>query len=64
MEAFFFLIMTTCTVNPGALADNCHDYILDGGLTYSDCQKAAAMQPWRADLFSLRCDRGEKAEGK
>lgn len=64
MIALFFLVMTTCDVNAGTMADNCNDYILDGGFTFADCQKAMQAQPYRTDLYSLRCDRGEPMEAK
>ena len=56
----FFLVITLCAFEPGKLADNCNNYIIDGNLNYSDCQKQLTAYPFRDDLFSIRCDRGEE----
>lgn len=60
MIANFFLVITLCAVEPGKLTEQCDDYIIDGGLNYSDCQKELIAYPFRDDLFSIRCDRGEE----
>lgn len=60
MATQFFLLITLCVVQPGKLTEQCDDYIIDGGLNYSDCQKQLAAYPYKQDLFSIRCDRGEE----
>lgn len=58
----WFLLVTLCSINPGQLADNCNDYVIDSGLSYIDCRDAIAQFPFKENLFSLRCDRGEEVE--
>lgn len=51
----WFLVMTLCTAGGNA----CNDYVVDGGLSFRDCQTQALTVKDRADMFSLRCDKGE-----
>lgn len=64
MASIWFLVVTLCTVNPGALASDCDDYVIDSGLSYSDCIKSIAQFPEKAALFAISCKRGEPLDGK
>lgn len=63
MASVWFLVVTLCTVNPGALASDCDDYVIDSGLSYSDCIQGIAQFPEKAALFAISCKRGEPLDG-
>lgn len=58
----FFLVVTVCVAQPDAGSDFCDDYLIDGNMSYSDCQKELASKPFDEQVFSIRCDRGEIVE--
>lgn len=55
--SIWFLAMTICTSG-----DDCHDYTLDEGLSYSDCITAVQTFKPSEAVFSVRCDRGTPTE--
>ena len=63
MASVWFLVVTLCTVNPGAMASDCDDYVIDGDLSYTDCIQSIAQFPEKAALFSISCKRGEPLDG-
>lgn len=58
----FFLVVTVCVAQPDAGTDFCDDYIIDGDMSYTDCQQELASKPFDDKIFSIRCDRGGVVE--
>lgn len=55
----WFLVITLCTVGPAGVSDTCDDYIVDRGMSYSDCTAAVNAAPYKADMFAIACQKGE-----
>lgn len=64
MASVWFLVVTLCTVNPGALATDCNDYIEESGVSYPDCLKAMAKYQTNSATFGMACLRGEPLDGE
>lgn len=63
MTSVWFLVVTLCTANPGALVTDCDNYVIDSGLSYSDCIKSVSQFPEKAAVFDISCKRGEPLDG-
>ncbi|EDH5974046.1 TPA: hypothetical protein SI882_004397 [Salmonella enterica] len=64
MAGLWFFVVTMCgAVGADNMASDCHDYVIDAGISYDDCRAAVATYPGRIGLYSVRCDRGEAVEG-
>lgn len=61
MVELWFLVMTLC---PLGNSNDCHDYVLDSGLSYSDCVAALPKEAIKKEIYAVACMRGEVVEGK
>lgn len=59
MAAIWFLVFTVCS---GADNSNCHDYVLDEGMSYTDCIDQLPRTLLKNDVFAVACKRGEIEE--
>lgn len=62
MITSWFLIVTLCAVDINKPGHDCDDYVIDGGMTYTDCRDALGTFPEKPGLYSLRCDKGESVD--
>ncbi|QPB12538.1 hypothetical protein [Providencia phage PSTCR9] len=61
MVGLWFLVMTLCPIGN---SNDCHDYILDEGMSYADCVAALPKESVNRDIYAVSCTRGEPLESK
>lgn len=60
MVELWFLVMTLC---PLGNSNDCHDYVLDEGMSFTDCVASMPKTAPKNEIYAVACMRGESEKG-